>query len=66
MYFAISLHSVRPVVPNLFEVGEHLLIKKKFGSAIMTFANFWEHLLLGSWEQFGENSRDLHIFGSTR
>ncbi len=31
----------------------------------MAFTNFWEYLLVTSWEQFEENSRHLGIFGST-
>jgi hypothetical protein len=31
------------VVPNLFEVGEHLLIKINSWEHLMGYTNFWEH-----------------------
>jgi hypothetical protein len=31
----------------------------------MANTNFWEDLLVSSWEQFEENSRQLGVFGST-
>ncbi len=56
---------IRAVVPNLFEFGEHLQIKNKSWEHYDGQTNFWEHLLVSSWEQFEENSRHLGIFGST-
>ncbi len=53
----------RSVVPNLFEVGDHLQIKNKSWEHYDGQTNFWEHLLVGSWEQFEENSRHLVILG---
>jgi hypothetical protein len=49
------------VVPNLFEVGEHLQMKNKSWNTMMANTNFWEHLLVSSWEKFEENS-DTWVF----
>ena len=35
------------------------------GSTLITYTNFWEHLIASSWEQIEGNSRHLGIFGST-
>ncbi len=60
-----SALTTRPVVPNLFEVGEHLQIKNKSWEHYDGQTNIWEHLLLSSWEQFEENLSHLGILGST-
>jgi hypothetical protein len=31
----------------------------------MAYSDFWEHLLVSSWEQFEENAKHLGIVGST-
>jgi hypothetical protein len=41
------------VVPNFFEVGEHLLIKTNSWEHLMGYTNFWEHF----YSVFGNNLR---------
>ncbi len=51
--------------PTFLRLGSTYKSKTNLGSTMMAYINFWEHLLVSSWEQFEENSRHLGIFGST-
>ncbi len=51
--------------PTFLRLGSTYKWKTNLGSTMMAYTDFWEHLLVSSWEQLEENSRHLGIFGST-
>ncbi len=51
----MNCNLARPVVPNLFEVGEHLLIKTNSCEHYDGLYYILGALLVSSWEQFDIN-----------